>query len=71
MFADPCDVATHNEEIQRQATLRNRRIYEGDSANDCVECDQAIPEGRRLAVPGVQTCVHCESKYEKRHGRTR
>lgn len=33
----------------------------GDAAKYCVECDEEIPEARRKAVPGVKTCVACQS----------
>ena len=36
----------------------------GESARYCVECEEEIPEARRLAVPGVKTCVHCQSKHD-------
>ena len=39
-------------------------IPSGKSAEFCEECDAAIPEARRKAVPGVQLCVNCQSKVE-------
>ncbi|WP_371398398.1 DksA/TraR family C4-type zinc finger protein [Fretibacter rubidus] len=36
----------------------------GVSANFCVECGDEIPERRRLAVPGVKTCVLCQSERD-------
>lgn len=38
----------------------------GESAEFCEECDAAIPEARRKAVPGVQLCVTCQSKLESK-----
>ncbi len=38
----------------------------GESALYCVVCEEEIPEARRLAVPGVKTCVHCQSKNDNR-----
>ena len=38
----------------------------GESAEFCEECDTAIPEARRKAVPGVQLCVNCQSKLESK-----
>lgn len=29
------------------------------SAEHCAECGEPIPEPRRAAVPGCQTCVSC------------
>ncbi|WP_417471240.1 DksA/TraR family C4-type zinc finger protein [Maricaulis sp.] len=36
----------------------------GDSEPFCVECGEAIPEARRLAVPGVRTCIACQSQRD-------
>ena len=41
-------------------------IPSGESAEFCEECDKAIPEARRKAVPGVQLCVNCQSKLESK-----
>jgi phage/conjugal plasmid C-4 type zinc finger TraR family protein len=38
----------------------------GDSAEDCDECGEDIPEGRRRAIPGVRTCVRCQSERDAR-----
>ncbi len=34
------------------------------SAERCKFCEEAIPEGRRQALPGVQTCVECQRDLE-------
>lgn len=36
----------------------------GESAQFCEECDCAIPEARRRAIPGVRLCVHCQAELE-------
>jgi len=36
----------------------------GQSRKHCVECDAAIPEARRKAVPGVRLCVNCQSDHD-------
>ena len=36
------------------------------SAEECEECGDEIPQARRLAVPGVQLCVFCQEKLERR-----
>jgi phage/conjugal plasmid C-4 type zinc finger TraR family protein len=41
------------------------RIPKGESAKYCEECDAVIPKARRLAIPGVQMCIACQSKVEK------
>ena len=37
------------------------RLPRGPSEPFCVECGEAIPERRRAALPGVKTCVACQS----------
>ena len=37
------------------------RMPSGESAEHCLECGEDIPEGRRRALPGVKTCVACQS----------
>lgn len=36
------------------------KISSGPSNHNCEECDTVIPEGRRIAVPGVTLCVVCQ-----------
>nr|WP_297403270.1 DksA/TraR family C4-type zinc finger protein [uncultured Marinobacter sp.] len=42
------------------------QLVSGESAAYCEECDRAIPEARRKAIPGVRLCVACQSALEKR-----
>jgi len=37
------------------------KMSAGESQTHCVECGEPIPDGRRRAVPGVQTCIECQS----------
>ena len=37
----------------------------GESLRKCEECDAAIPEARREAVPGVRLCIACQSSLDK------
>ncbi|MGB5778614.1 DksA/TraR family C4-type zinc finger protein [Allopontixanthobacter sediminis] len=37
------------------------RIPRGESPEYCDECGEAIPEKRRAALPGIRTCVACQS----------
>ncbi len=41
------------------------RIPRGESLHRCEECDAEIPEGRRVAVPGVRLCVGCQSELDQ------
>jgi phage/conjugal plasmid C-4 type zinc finger TraR family protein len=35
-----------------------------DSAAECAECGDEIPEARRRAVPGCERCVECQHMRE-------
>ncbi len=37
------------------------KIPAGESHTHCAECGEPIAEGRRRALPGVRTCVECQS----------
>tara|TARA_R110002033_G_scaffold64766_4_gene115678 strand:+ start:7016 stop:7189 length:174 start_codon:yes stop_codon:yes gene_type:complete len=47
------------EELLFNAKINNRVRYVGVSATECVECGEEIPEARRVALPGIKTCVDC------------
>lgn len=37
------------------------QLPQGPGLSHCEECDAAIPEARRKAVPGVRLCVDCQA----------
>ena len=46
----------------KDAILRARsETPRGESAAECDDCGEPIPEKRRRALPGVRTCVACQS----------
>ncbi|MCP4302649.1 MAG: DksA/TraR family C4-type zinc finger protein [Gammaproteobacteria bacterium] len=48
------------------AVARTRaQLPRGESLKNCEECDAAIPEGRRDAIPGVRLCVACQAEHDK------
>jgi phage/conjugal plasmid C-4 type zinc finger TraR family protein len=47
-----------------------RQLPRGDSLKKCQECDAAIPEARRTAVPGVRLCITCQSKIDTENKKT-
>ncbi|WP_221227706.1 TraR/DksA C4-type zinc finger protein [Rhodocyclus tenuis] len=55
----------------RKGGLRDKTI--DDSAKECAICDAPIPDARRAAYPGVQTCVECANDLERElaHARRR
>ena len=40
------------------------RMARGPSAEFCDDCGERIPERRREALPGVRTCVACQSERD-------
>ena len=42
------------------------RMPSGEGSDHCVECGEEIPEARRRALPGVHTCVPCQSGRDRR-----
>ena len=46
----------------KDAVLRARaETPRGESAEECDDCGEPIPEACRQALPGVRTCVACQS----------
>ena len=41
------------------------QLPKGESLRSCEECDAAIPEARREAVPGVRLCINCQAEVDK------
>lgn len=67
-MSDEIDRAQAREEEMRADALAEharRCRHEAESATACAMCGESIPEGRRLAVPGVQTCVECQADIER------
>jgi phage/conjugal plasmid C-4 type zinc finger TraR family protein len=42
-----------------------QQLPSGESRSECEECEKAIPEARRLAVPGVYLCVACQEALDQ------
>lgn len=67
---DVIDRAQQQEQwLRDQALARARNTESGPSASHCEACDDAIPEPRRQAVPGVRLCVICQQRKEAGYGR--
>lgn len=70
-MTDIFDRASEREDELRSDSLREHSRRSGfagktvaDSAHSCAVCEEAIPEARRSALPGVQTCVDCQAELE-------
>lgn len=42
------------------------RMPSGESLEECEACGHEIPVRRRLALPGVRTCVACQGERDAR-----
>jgi len=52
--------------VESAIEMAKSRLPKGESLTHCEECEEAIPEARRKAMPGVRYCVACQSELEKR-----
>ena len=51
--------------IEDAITHARGQMPRGESLKNCEECDVAIPEARRKAVPGVRLCIACQEEQDK------
>ncbi len=54
-----------NASVEDAVKLARSRLPDGQGLTHCEECDAAIAELRRKAIPGVRLCVTCQSALEK------
>jgi phage/conjugal plasmid C-4 type zinc finger TraR family protein len=51
--------------VASEVSRARSRLARGESLLVCEECGEPIPEGRRLAVPGVRMCVQCQGEADQ------
>lgn len=69
-MADIIDSASEVEELQRNAALAAHRMNrDAVSAMRCSDCDEELPQARRIAYPGCTMCVDCQADAERRNRR--
>jgi len=51
--------------IEDAVKRAREQLPQGESLENCEECDTAIPTARREAVPGVRLCVNCQAEHDK------
>lgn len=69
-MADIIDSASEVEELQRNAALAAHRMNrDAVSAIRCSDCDEQLPEARRIAYSGCTMCVDCQADAERRNRR--
>ncbi len=55
------------EDTVKDAVLRARaQLAVGESPRECEDCGEPIPKRRREALPGVRTCVPCQTERDAR-----
>jgi phage/conjugal plasmid C-4 type zinc finger TraR family protein len=42
------------------------RLQTGEGTGECDDCGEPIPKRRRQALPGIRTCVSCQSIRDRR-----
>jgi phage/conjugal plasmid C-4 type zinc finger TraR family protein len=55
--------------VASEVARARSRFTGGESLTHCEECEEPIPEGRRLAVPGVRLCVQCQAEADRERRR--
>ncbi len=50
--------------VEDAVELARSRLPRGEGLRHCEECDIAIPQARRKAIPGVRLCVNCQSELD-------
>lgn len=65
---DEADLAQQSREhFDRLALQRHQnRMPQGESATECEDCGNPIPEKRRQVMPGCKRCIHCQHHHERR-----
>ncbi len=53
-----------DDSVQDAVQLARSLIPTGEGTDRCVDCDEVIPPRRREAIPGVRTCVVCQTRHD-------
>ena len=56
--------ASIEDELKR---MQARPAPRGESLTHCAECEEEIPEARRIAIPGVKLCIDCQQERDGRY----
>jgi phage/conjugal plasmid C-4 type zinc finger TraR family protein len=56
--------ATVADSVRRARSL----LSQGPALHHCIDCGAAIPEARRIAIPGVRRCVVCQEREDLKTG---
>ena len=65
---DEIDAAQKAERLFREgalASMRRPKTAARESLTHCVDCEEEIPEKRRLAIQGCRRCRECQEEFDK------
>lgn len=62
---DIVDLTQVRSDHEDDLILKSRKKEERESALFCEDCGSRIPEERRRYLPGVRTCVSCQTARER------
>ncbi len=67
-MADDADRANkHSQDALDRAIAAARGIVSDKKSLDCcIECGLGISSARQIAIPGVETCIECAERNEKK-----
>ena len=72
-MTDIFDRAQELEQRQRDAALANfaaaNPLTGYASETHCIDCDEPIPDARRLAAAGCLRCIDCQEAFEHQKGK--
>lgn len=55
-----------DDSLRDAVSAARARMPRGEGLAECADCGEAIPQARRLALPGVRTCIACQSERDAR-----
>lgn len=67
-MSDIIDIAQQREAEFLAEALTKHRITDAPSHSHCIDCGEAIPEARRMALRGVKRCIACQTEHEEGDG---
>lgn len=65
-MTDELDQVQARIKADTERAIENRRRFGGESAVECADCGDEIPQPRREALPGIDCCVECAGIRERR-----
>jgi phage/conjugal plasmid C-4 type zinc finger TraR family protein len=51
--------------IEDAVSHARAQLPRGQSLTNCEDCGDVIPDARRTAIPGVRSCVACQTKHDE------